>query len=75
MIVSRIFVFQLSSFMIWSNSKTAPVNASTSPASTASISATMNLASRVEPKVTSCELYFWRLRCADTASWILKKEG
>lgn len=64
LILSSMLVFQLSSFMIWSYSNTAPVNISTSPASSASIRIWMNFASRVEENVVSREEYFVRLRFA-----------
>ena len=66
---SRMLVFQLSNFVTWSNSKTAPVNVSTSPPSTASARMLTNLASLVEGKVVSREPYFDRLRFAVTVSY------
>ena len=66
---SRMLVFQLSNLVTWSNSKTAPVNVSTSPPSTASARMLTNLASLVEGKVVSREPYFDRLRFAVTVSY------
>ena len=56
LIFSKIEVFQLSSFIIWSYSTTAAVNASRSFASMASARNPRNLHSRVDEKVMSWEL-------------------
>ena len=64
LIFSKMFVFQLSSFMTWSNSYTAAVNVSRSPASMASTRMLINFASRVDEKVVSREEYLVRLRFA-----------
>ena len=70
LIFRSILVFQLSSFVTWSNSKTAPVNASISPASMASTRMLTNLASLVEVKVVSSEPYLDRFRLAVTVSCV-----
>lgn len=69
LIFKRIPVFQLSNFVIWSNSTTAPVNISWSPCSKASMRRLTNLASRVDEKVVSWDEYLVMLRLAVTESW------
>ncbi len=73
LIFKSILVFQLSSFVTWSYSKTAPVNASMSPASMASTRMFTNLASRVEVKVVSRDPYLDRFRLAVTVSYVAKQ--
>ena len=68
LILSKMFVFQLSSFVTWSYSNTAPVNISESPASRASMSTLTNFASRVEGNVVSREEYLDKFRLAVTVS-------
>lgn len=66
---NNMLVFQLSNLVTWSNSKTAPVNVSTSPLSTASARMLTNLASLVDGKVVSREPYFDKLRFTVTVSY------
>lgn len=73
LIFNNMLVFQLSNLVTWSNSKTAAVNISRSPASMASTRMLMNLASRVDVKVVSREPYFVKFRFAVTVSYRIRE--
>ena len=73
LIFNKIFVFQLSSRITWSNSYTAVVNVSASFRSMARMRISMNLYSLVDEYVVSRDAYFLLFRSAKTVSYVSRQ--